>query len=407
MRRRSRRNNGHAHGSPIGREMGMSLAQPYDVQTAMLDTANACGLGWLRTDVQYGFHANQAAADVAIANAGATGLWPELLPYKAQWDAAHARGVKILVVCQGSLSWVRGADRTDGGNVFMQAPLPSKRSYFAEFVRQLALSGVDALEFWNEPNFKSSYWLGPDHPRAAFPAERVDDYVLLMRQVYARLKGDPLTAPVPLGIGATGLIGHELLTDPNGIQHTIWYGKLFTAKADDRVTPVSISGAFDMACVHPYANVSTFEGPLAWGATWLSAGDAALWHGMASVYRQRAVLIANGHADKKFWATELGAPTNGQPGQSWLNESQQASWLTEYVRAWFSTAPSGFAGTSSPTFYGSFTGPLIVYQWKDKTNGVIPPIDTEGYFGLLRYDGSAKQSLVTLAAEAKRVRGNF
>lgn len=406
MNRRGRRC-GRRSGAIIGPELGLVAAQPYDIQTAMLDTAVATGIRWFRTFVEYGFHANQAAADAAIATAGAAGLWPDMLPYKAQWDSAHARGIKILVVVQGSLSWLRGADRVDGGNPFHQAPLPSKRAYFAEFVRQMALSGVDAIEFINEPNHTVDYWLGPDHPRAAFPAERADDYVVLMRQVYARLKGDPLTANVPIGIGGPGLHGHELGTDPSGIQHTLWYQKLFAAKADDRVTPVSLVGACDFACVHPYADVGSGNGPLAWGATWMSAGDAALWHGTAAVYRQRAVLVANGLASMKVWATEFGAPTSGQGGQTWLTESQQASWLSEYVRAWFSTSPSTFSGTSSPVFYGAFTGPAFVYQWRDKSNGVIAPTTTEGYFGVQRYDGSPKPALATLAAEAKRVRGNF
>lgn len=389
----------------LGSDLGFNAAQPYDVQPFMLDAAQALGVRWLRTTVEYGFHLTQAAADAAIAAAGPSGLWPDMVPYKAQWDSAHARGIKVLVVLQGSLSWLRGADRTDGGNVFHQAPLPTKRAYFADFVRQMALSGVDAIEFINEPNHKADYWLGPDHPRAAFPDERADDYVLLMRQVHARLKGDPQTAKVPFGIGAPGLHGHELLTDPNGIQHTLWFQKLFAAKADDRVTPVSISGAFDFACVHPYSDISSGNLALAWGATWLTTGDAALWHGMASVYRQRAVLIANGHADKKFWATECGSPTQGSGS---LSEAAQATELRDYCRAWFSTAASGFGGAgsvaSSPVYYGGFTGPMFVYQLRDKTNGVIAPTDREGYFGLQRYNGTAKPAFLALGEEAAKIR---
>jgi hypothetical protein len=395
---------------PLGQDLGLNLAQPYDITAPPLQAANTLGVRWVRTIVEYGQHATQTAADAAIAAAGSSGLWPTMVTYQQQFALAHASGCKVLVACQGSLSWLRGADRTDGGNPFHQAPLPSKRSYFAEFVRQLALAGCDAIEFWNEPNFKASYWFGPDHPRVAHQDERGDDYVMLLRAVYARVKGDPLTSSVPIGIGAPGIIGHELMVDPSGIHQTLWYQRLFNATSDDRVTPVSASGAFDFCCCHPYADVNSNRGPLDWGGSWLSANDAAYWHGMASVYRMRQHVINAGHSSAKWWATEVGAPTNSNRSNDLtVSEQTQAQWTRDYAEAWFSTDSSGYSGTISPVRYGAFTETLIVYQLTDKSNGkltpatdgTIEPKDREGYFGIVRYDGSTKAAYAALMAIAR------
>lgn len=84
-------------------------------------------------------------------------------------------------------------------------------------------------------------------------------------------------------------------------------------------------------------------------------------------------MTANGDGDKKIWATEFGAPTNGPSGSS-VSEADQSRMLAK-----------GY------TLFGTYTwaGPLFWYSHRD----LGATTDTrENFFGLLRNDFSPKPS---------------
>jgi hypothetical protein len=395
----------------ISNKLGSMLGTNGSLSREHVDKSVELGVTWLRGGPEWGFHPTEAdfARDVEAKKRGVT--WPGLNQFRDEAEYAHRRGLRILVPAMGASEWARGKDRTDGGTIWHQAILPPMRKHFAEYVKQLCAEGADAVEIINEPNLRSEYSFGPSHPRAAHPDERVDDYVLLLREVYEHVKADPATATCQVGLGGTSASGHEMIPDPTFIHPVEWYRRLFHSTADDRTTPISAKGFFDFASLHPYADANVRAGPTEWGHRWLrfslQYGDAAYGHGMAMVIRIRRVLVEEGAADRKIWATEVGLPTFGGTctNKPCASEKLQAIWVHQYVRAWFSTEATGWNEPLAPSFYGDFTGPMIYYQLQDRSDGRAPPTDKEGFFGLLRHDRSPKPSFGALRSEASRARG--
>lgn len=380
---------------PTGNKLGINVSA--DLNAVSIDDAAALGIRWIRADGFWApLHPTEAAYNADVL---AGGLWPGLSTLQTAITYAHSKGIKVLLVAVDSPAWAHGTARIDGGNSARQAILPTKRTQFAEFASQLALAGADAIEVMNEPNFAvgGGYSFGPSHPRAAFPTERVDDYVLLLRAVYARVK--PAFPACLVGVGGIAKIGHDQIAVAPDYHSLEWYTRMFASTSDDRATPVSIFGAFDFANIHTYADTGSVSGPLAWDARWINQpNDAIYWHGIANAWRIRQLLVAHGCGDKQVWSTEAGAPTAGVGTP--ISEALQATWVSEYCTAWFTDGSSGFAAPLSPTFFGSWTGPMFFYSRKDSSNGVSPPTTTEGFFGLSRYDGSHKPAWAVLRSLA-------
>jgi hypothetical protein len=366
--------------------------------------ADELRMRWVRYDAQWAWVQGDESAYVReMAAARATGaLWPGLVELRDRIQYARGKGLRVLLIAQGTLPWVRGADRTDGGNPWMQAPLPARRGDFAEYVKQLCLAGADAVEITNEPNFKSHYAFGPDHPRRAYPDERADDYALLVRAVYTQVKADPRTRACQIGLAGPAVFGHDKLGSPDGFLPVDWTHRLLNAKADDRVTPAGVAGYFDFASVHPYADSNSETGPIDWGKGWIQPADTLWWQGIAQTGRMRAELLAGGAGGAKLWATELGAPTYGGqcPGKPCISEALQAAWVDDYVKAWLTNGLSGFTAPLPTRFFADITGPMFFYQWRDRSNGSVAPTDREGFFGVTRYDASRKPAFERLKAQA-------
>jgi len=364
---------------------------------ALIDMAVSLGIKWIRVggpEWSTSKHPTEAAFIADVTAAGSSGHWPMMSSIITQIGKAHTAGLKVLCVAMGTPSWCRGANRTDGiGTPAHQAPLPSKRYAWVEYARQMALTGCDALEIINEPNAQTEYWLGPDHPRSAHQDERNDDYVILLQQVYTRIKGDVLTAGCTVLTCSLAPIGHEQLGASDGINHIQWAAKMFAATADDRTTPISAAGYFDAFNHHPYADMNNGYGPIDWTHRWVNQpGDAVYTHGVASTWRLRQILINAGQSDKKIWATEFGSATYGGscvvlPCQAPITQSQ---WMRDYLTAWFGTEISGYVAPLSITWFGSFTGPAFIYQWRDQSDGFISPLDREGFMGIADYSGNEK-----------------
>src|SRR5262252_2843579 len=161
--------------------LGEALGVNSGVTATDVNAARALGVRWIRISagIDWGsWHTTKAQYDADVA---AGGIWPALATFASQVAYAHSQGIHVLAIAMTSPQWAHGAPRQDGGYEWHQAILPQYRNDFAEYARQLALCGADAVEVINEPHVNLfGYGFGPDHPRAAFPDERVDDYALLL-----------------------------------------------------------------------------------------------------------------------------------------------------------------------------------------------------------------------------------
>jgi hypothetical protein len=172
--------------------------------------------------------------------------------------------------------------------------------------------GFHVFEVWNEPNL-SAFWHG---------APSASEYAALLGDAYTALKdADPKSVVLSAGLAPSGM--------------TAYASSLYAAGA---------RGHFDGLAIHPYVG-----------------------EGTNSIEDVRAVMVANGDAAKRLWATEFGWSSWVTPGNS---EALQASRFTQFGAYWRTV---------------SGHGPLIAYTHRDTT---AP--GAEGAFGLTRLDGSRK-----------------
>jgi exo-beta-1,3-glucanase (GH17 family) len=97
----------------------------------------------------------------------------------------------------------------------------------------------------------------------------------------------------------------------------------------------------------------------------------------------RSVMVANGDADKKIWATEYGAPTGGPAGNvAVVTPAVQADMLTKAYQLFASY---------------SWAGPLFFYQGRDAGTAANT---LEDHYGFLNYDFSPKLAYSAYQAAA-------
>ena len=122
---------------------------------------------------------------------------------------------------------------------------------------------------------------------------------------------------------------------------------------------------------HPYS----YPVPPAYNAAWNA------WQNIADIEN---ILVAHGAANKKLWLTEYGAPTNG-PGVGATPTNygigQSPDHVDEALQAQMANDSVRLARASS------YIGALYWYSYKDLGTSTS---DTENFFGLRRFDGSAK-----------------
>src|SRR5207248_11741382 len=91
-------------------------------------------------------------------------------------------------------------------------------------------------------------------------------------------------------------------------------------------------GYFDAVGDHPYCYNGTFNCPNTYSLT-------SAWSQIADTPQSLVGLMnANGDGNKKIWATEFGAPTNGTNA---VTEAHQASMITDAYALWKSYPFSG------------------------------------------------------------------
>ncbi|MFB9733949.1 cellulase family glycosylhydrolase [Streptomyces thermocoprophilus] len=311
--------------------------------SAALDDAVTVGARWVRADLSW--------ADIQPVPLGDFLWWK----FDRVVGAAEERGLDVLPVLAYTPPWARpagcGTDKC----------APADPEAFAAFAgaaaRRYAPRDVHRWEVWNEPNIPVFWQPAPD------PAA----YTTLLRATSRAVRrADPSAGVVLGGLAAPDTSGRDI-------------------SAPDFLAAVLARGggrSVDAVGYHPYTY------PALPGT---ATGPALDW---ARIDRTRdslrRLLTAHDAADTPVWITEFGAPTNG-PGPAsdgrttpageeptHVTEGRQAQIAADAVR------------TARRT---PLVRTLIWYTERDQGTDRSTP---ENFFGLRRYDGTAKPAFGAL-----------
>jgi hypothetical protein len=307
----------------------------------------------LSTGVQL-WNATPAQMDSEISGIAAAGakwvrtslLWRDVEPVSANQDdwsrsdriVADSRrdGVQVIFTLGGAPDWA-GAQQS--GEFSTDAQL------YAQFAAKVAAryrGQVRVYELGNEPNGTNYV----PHPDAA-------TYVAILKASYPAIKkADPEAVVLTAGLAGS--------RDKNGnIAGDTFISEMYQDGA---------KGYFDALSFHPYTY------PLL--ASQDATGGTRSW---SLMLRVRAIMVANGDANKQIWVTEYGAPTNGPRS---VSEQQQAAMLQDAFQLW-STYPWG--------------GIISWFDYQDKGNDTTTHKD---FFGLITTTGAHKPAYAAYASLA-------
>ncbi|OFJ52471.1 cellulase family glycosylhydrolase [Mycolicibacterium grossiae] len=250
-------------------------------------------------------------------------------------DAAVARNMAILGIVNATPAWavVPGAPPITGR--------PASAAQYAEFCERVAAryqGKVSAYEIWNEPNGSQFFAPTPD------PAA----YTELLRAAYPRIKAVDARATV---IG--GVLGSVIDWGTWTVNPVTFLQQMYAAGAH---------GSFDALSFHPYQYTLKF-----------SEGFPIANSPMNQVIAMRQLMLANGDAGKKIWATEYGEPMTA------ADEATQAAFIGDLLTKW----------REMP-----YAGPIMIHTTRDRNTGSSDPEDV---FGVYRSDGSPKPSAQTIS----------
>lgn len=261
-----------------------------------------------------------------------------LEPIKIAVDAAHKRGMKIIVLATGAPAWANGGKSQDFPPT--DANIPDYAAYAAAIAAQ---TGADAIEAWNEPNNQGFWASGPD------PVKMARMQVAAYRAIKAV---SPKTVVITGGLT-------QVYAEPQ-----TFFGKMIAADAD-------FVRSFDAVGLHPYNEPTD---PLQSGS---SGMKNILTVQTPAIHR---MLVERGRKDVPIWFTEYGVATHGQ----WsVTESAQATYLSHF-----------FDGLATLRSKGIRVGVCIVYALQDTR--AYEGTDDQPFFGLLRHDGTEKPAAATV-----------
>ena len=291
----------------------------HDALVARLTELRGLGVSDLRIAVPW----------VYIEPAAGTYDWSKM-------DALVATASEMGFTLTGAVT----ATPTWAGFPLAGAPNPDTYATFAGAVAARYGSQIAGYEVWNEPNGVIFY-----APVSAA------GYTQMLKAAYTAIKAANPDAVVLAGsLGAT--------TDVSGISVTPqrFLAQMYEAGA---------GGYFDALSYHPYHFTLPF-----------SQGAGTLNTPLEQVKALYELMVANGDADKKIWATEYGTATT--PGWG-VTQAEQAALLRDFLTAW-SRLP--------------YTGPAFVYTSQDAQSGIL---NHEFNFGLFTSNGRPKLAAHVLA----------
>jgi polysaccharide biosynthesis protein PslG len=277
--------------------------------------------------------------------------------YDAIFAVAASRGLTVLPLLDATPGWARpGADA-----------LPADPRAFARFVARVVARYGPGGDFWRaRPGLAplaASHFELYNEPFLAAGVVRVPDppaYARLVRVAAAEgRRANPRARFL--------LAGETSWTTPSGA-HRSWMDDLYRAVPD-------LGDHFDAVAVHPYSPDSPDHYTP-------GRGTRSQTRRLEQV---RARLVAHGDAGKPVWITEIGWSTC-PGGEECVSEASQAA----YLRRLFELARTRWRG---------FVRAVVVYQLREyepRDRG-----DKEGWYGLLRPDGSAKPAWAAFREAAR------
>jgi hypothetical protein len=259
-------------------------------------------------------------------------------------EARH--GLTVMPVIVDDPSWAAPSEFT----------IPSNPAAYADFAAQVAARygpggsfwathptvpyhPTLAIETWNEP-----YWYS-FNDSGADPGT----YARLVKAAGAAIHAANPQVKVLLAADLTGYV-----SDSKQVE---WVNTMYSAVPD-------LNSYFDGVAVHPYSwpdAPDVYDGP----------GDRWAFKRIGDI---RAKFVAHGAANKGFWITEVGYPTCSGSNRC-VSEAAQASDLARIFQL-------------VKTDYAGFMQAIFIYNYKDPSGAGSS--DPEGWFGLLRSNGSAK-----------------
>lgn len=324
----------------FGVSVGNTFAYLSDAKlNAYLDDLAALGVGWLRFDLSWN--------DVQYNNSS-TYDWSHIDRIVTQ---ANARHIKVLPILLYTPKWARLSSCS-----YDEYCAPADPAQFATFAgaaaKRYASQGVHYYEIWNEPNM-GAWWGSQGNVRG---------YSALLKAASPALRAsDPQVFIITGGTGPAA-------TDGTDVSPLDFINGLYQNGA---------KSSFDAIGHHPY----TYPVPATFKEDWNAWMQMALTN--VSI---RSIMMANGDSAKQIWATEYGAPTGGPKAAATMSNYgtiQNADHVSEDVQSYIlSEAIKTHAAQP-------WAGPLFWYSYIDLGTSQNT---NENFFGLRRFDGSAKAS---------------
>lgn len=336
---------GLSYGDTLVGDSSSVLSQTLDDTVAMGATTIHLDLGW--DDIQ--------PRSASIYN------WTN---FDRVVQAARSRHLTLLPILAYTPAWARPR------GCMTAKCAPANPHAFATFAaaaaRRYAPLGIHTWEIWNEPNVVG-FWQ---------PTPNVTQYVNLLRVTSSAIRAvDSHSFIISAGLAPSA-------TSSGNIAPIAFFSK-FADLGGIRLV--------DAIGDHPYS----YPVPPSYKATWNA------WQQMdGTAVSIESILVAHGAASKKIWITEYGAPTGG-PGAEAIptdyNFTLKPDHVNEALQAQMANDSIRLARSSS------YIGAIYWYSYKDLgTNRST----VENFFGLRRFDGSAKPAWQSLRQAILATNGN-
>ena len=243
-------------------------------------------------------------------------------------NAAAAKNMAVIGIINATPAWAVAP------NLPPITGRPASPAQYADFCAKVAArykGKVSAYEVWNEPNGAQFFAPAPD------PA----GYTELLKAAYPKIKKADSSATVIGGVLGSVIDWGTWLMNP-----VTFLQQMYTAGAKNYMDAVSF---------HPYHYSLKF-----------SDGYPIANSPMDQAIAMRKIMIANGDASKKIWATEYGQPMTAS------DEAGQAAFIADLMNKW----------QEMP-----YAGPIMIHTTRDRNTGST---NLEEVFGVFRTDWSAK-----------------
>jgi polysaccharide biosynthesis protein PslG len=359
--------------------MGIQIHPVVEVPTwwGMVDRAQFMGFGWVKVQVNW----KEMEPEPGVFTQ----------PFKVVADNlfyAGQRGLKVLISVVNAPDWARPAAAQGDQN----GPPTDPRTYanfLGALLDQWDRRYITAIEVWNEPNLIRE-WTGA--PRTAAVYKTYFDAAY--QAIRARSADIIVVTAGPAPAGDTG----------GSVNDRNWLRDLYKVGLPINDPNLAIG-------VHPYgwANAPDARCCTGSGRGW---DDQRFFFFLDTIYDYRQIMVENGHASGKLWATEFGWPSFDNlryrdhvagplaipptdPGLAWmtyLNETQQA----QYVIRAFELLQSGDLAT--------FMGPAFLWNMNFSSLGIVReniPSEPEAAFSVLNSDWGTRPVYRWLEAAPK------